>query len=109
MHISAKVHARIATFDDEKWKLITLMCSHYAYPANYSAIFAPSCGSIGGFTDIKQFEDGTLAITPQMRNYSFPVQRTNGDSMHMCLPLILNFIAKKPALWCSGIADGLQA
>ena len=41
------------------------MCSHYAYPANYSAIFAPSCSSIGDLTDSKQFEDGTLAITEE--------------------------------------------
>ena len=78
VRVRASIHARIATFDDEKWKWITLMCSHFAYPANYIELFAPSCGSIGDFTDIKQYEDGTLAITPQMRNFSFPVRKVNG-------------------------------
>ena len=75
----ASVHARIAIFDDEQWKLITLMCSHFAYPANYIDLFAPSCGSIWDFTDIKQDQDGGFSIAPQMRNYNFAVRRLNGD------------------------------
>ena len=73
MHIRASIHARIATFDDEKWKLITLMCNHFAHPANYTDIFAPSCGSIGNFTDISPDK----AITLQMRSFNFPVRRLN--------------------------------
>ena len=51
VHLRASIHVRTATFDDEKWKLITLMCSHMV---NYNDLFAPSCGSVGEFTDIKQ-------------------------------------------------------
>ena len=47
VHVRVSIHARIAAFDDEKWKLITLMCGHFAHPSNYTDIFAPSCGSMG--------------------------------------------------------------
>ena len=55
------------------------MCSHFAYPANFTQLFARSCGSIGEFTDIQRTEDGKLAITPEMENYSFLVRRLNGE------------------------------
>ena len=74
-HVRASIHVRSVTFDDGDWKLITLMCSHFAFPDNYTGLFAPSCGSIGEFTDITCREDGTLAIPPEMKNYSFPVRR----------------------------------
>ena len=55
---------------------MTLMCSHYA---NYYTLFAPSCGSVGDFTDIQQDEEGNLAITSEMQSYNFSVRRLNGD------------------------------
>ena len=59
-HIRASLHVHTATFADEKWKLITLMCSHMA---DYDTLFAPSCGSVGDFTDIKRDAEGHLEIT----------------------------------------------
>ena len=66
--IRASLHIRIVTFDDEKWKIITLMCSHMA---GYETLFAPRCGSVGDFTDIQQDEEGNLAITSEMLCYNF--------------------------------------
>ena len=110
VRIRASIHARIATFDDEKWKFITLMCSHFAYPANYSTIFAPSCGSIGDFTDMKQLEDGTLAITPQMQSFSFSVRRLTGEFYAHVYPFDPKFYRKvRPsgALLFSGVRSHL--
>ena len=75
-HIRASLHVWTATFDDEKWKIITLMCSHMA---SYDALFAPSCGSVGDFTDIQQDAEGNLAITSEMQCYNFSVRRLNGE------------------------------
>ena len=50
--IRASLRIRTVTFHDEKWKIITLMCSHVA---GYKTLFAPSCGSVGDFTDILFF------------------------------------------------------
>ena len=65
--IRASLHIRTVTFDDEEWKIITLMCS---YMAGYKTLFAPSCGSVGDFTDIQQDAEGNLAITSEMQCYS---------------------------------------
>ena len=88
VRVRVSIHARFATFDDE---LITLMCGHFAHPSNYTGIFAPSCGSIGDFTDIKQYEDG---ITPQMRNFNFPVRRLNGNFYARVYPFDPKFYHK---------------
>ena len=82
-HIRASIHVRTATFDNEKWKLITLMCSHYA---SYHNLFPPNCGSVGEFTDIRQDEERYLAITPEMHRYNLPVQRLNGDFYEQVRP-----------------------
>ena len=70
VHIRASLHVHTATFDDEKWKLITLMHSHMA---DYNNLFAPSCGSAAAFSDIKQDAEGNLEITSEMQCYSFSV------------------------------------
>ena len=62
--------------------------------ANYIELFARSFGSIGEFIDIKQYEDGALAITPQMRNFSFPVRRVNGDFYAHVYPFDAKFFTK---------------
>ena len=41
--IRASLRIRTVTFDDEEWKIITLMCSHMA---GYETLFAPSCESV---------------------------------------------------------------
>ena len=76
MHIHASIHVRTATFDDEKWKLITLMRS---YMVNYNDLFAPRCGSVGEFTDIREDAEGNLALTSKMQCYSFPVRLLTGE------------------------------
>ena len=90
--------------------LFTLMCNHFAYPANYATIFAPSCGSIGAFTDVKQLEDGTLAITPQMQSFSFPVRRLTGEFYAHVYPFDPKFYRKvhpSGALLFSGVHSHL--
>ena len=99
--IRASLHIRTATFDDEKWKIITLMCSHYA---SYK-LFAPSCGSVGEFTD-KQDADGNLAITSEMQCYNFSVRRLNGDWYAHVYPFDTKFFRKvhpAEALLFSGV------
>ena len=90
----ASIHVHTATFNDEKWKLITLMCSHYASPAHYTQLFAPSCGSIGDFPDIMINADGKLAITNEMQNYSFRVRRLTGEFYAHVYPFHTKFFRK---------------
>ena len=89
--IRASLHIRTETFDDEKWKIITLMCSHMA---DYDNLFAPSCGSVGDFTDIQQDAEGNLAITPEMQCYNFSVRRLNGDFYAHVYPFDTKFYRK---------------
>ena len=106
--IRASLHIRTATFDDEKWKIITLMCSHYA---NYYTLFAPSCGSVGDFTDIQQDADGNLAITSEMQCYNFSVRRLNGDFYAHVYPFDSKFYRKvhpAGALLFSGVHSHLM-
>ena len=50
--IRASIHVHTTTFDGEEWRLITLMCSHYA---RYETLFAPSCGSVTFLTSNKMW------------------------------------------------------
>ena len=68
---AGSLHIQTVTFDNEKWKIITLMCN---YMAGYKTLFAPSCGSVGDFTDIQQNAKGNLAITSEMQCYNFSVR-----------------------------------
>ena len=90
-HIRASLHVRTVTFDDEKWKIITLMCSHMA---GYDTLFAPSCGSVGDFTDIQLDEEGNLAITSEMLCYNFSVRRLNGEFYAHVYPFDSKFFRK---------------
>ena len=106
-HIRASLHVRTATFDDEKWKLITLMCSHMTC---YDTLFAPSCGSVGDFTDIQQDEEGNLAITSEMQCYNFSVRRLNGEFYAYVYPFDTKFFRKvhpAGALLFSGVHSHL--
>ena len=41
VHIRASLHIRTASFDNEEWKLITLMCSHYVHKDLFAPAVAP--------------------------------------------------------------------
>ena len=79
------VHSRFATFDTEKWRLLTMTCGHFDHPTQYTGLFAASCGSFGEFIDIKKYDDG-YAIPPRMRDYNFPLRRLNGDLYAQVFP-----------------------
>ena len=75
--MKASIHTLITTFDDEEWRIITLFVNHLDSQLKYIDIFAPSCGSIGDFTDIKKLDEG-YAMTRQMKHYNFPVRNFDG-------------------------------
>ena len=107
-HIRASLHVHTATFDNEKWQLITLMCSHMA---DYYTLFAPSCGSVGDFTDIKIDADGNLEITSEMQNYCFSVRRLTGEFYAHVYPFDTKFFRKvhpNGALLFSGVHSHLM-
>ena len=81
----ASLHVHTATFDEEKWKLITLTCSHMA---DCHHLFAPSSGSVEDFTDIKVDVDANPEITANMRNYCFFVSK---DWWILCSCLSLRY------------------
>ena len=106
--IRASLHIRTVTFDDEEWKIITLMCSQRA---GYEILFAPSCGSVGDFTDIQQDAEGNLAITSEMQCYNFSIRRLNGDWYAHVYPFDTKFFRKvhpAGALLFSGVHSHLM-
>ena len=106
--IRASLHIRTVTFDDEEWKIITLMC---CYMAGYETLFAPSCGSVGDFTDIQQDAEGNLAITSEMQCYNFSVRRLNGDWYAHVYPFDTRYFRKvhpAGALLFSGVHSHLM-
>ena len=56
--IKASIHTILATFDEEEWRIITLTVGHLDSQSQDTDLFAPSCGSIGDFTDIKKYDAG---------------------------------------------------
>ena len=107
MPIRASIHVHTTTFDGEEWQLITLMCSHYA---DYYALFAPSCGSIGEFTDIPHEANGNLAIPADMNNYCFTVRTFTGEFYAHVFPFDTKFYRKahpSGALLFSGVHSHL--
>ena len=105
--IRASIHVHTTTFEGEEWRLITLMCSHYA---RYEALFAPSCGSVGDFTDIQQDAAGNLAIPAEMRHYSFNVRRLTGEFYAHVYPFDTKYYRKAHtagALLFSGVHSHL--
>ena len=75
--VKASIHTILSTFDEEEWSIVTLMVDHPDSQLKYTDLFAPSCGSIGDFTDIKKFEEGYVVPT-KMRNFNFPVRKFDG-------------------------------
>ena len=53
------------------------MVEHLDSQLKYTDLFAPSCGSIGDFTDIKKYEEGYV-IPTRMQNFNFPVRKFDG-------------------------------
>ena len=51
----------------------------------YTDLFAPSCGSIGDFTDIKKYDEGYV-VPPQMRDYNFQVRNFDGAFYEQVFP-----------------------
>ena len=76
--VKASIHAILSTFDDEEWRIITLMVEHLDSQSKYTDLFAPSCGSIGDFTDIKKYEEVYDMVPAKMRNFNFPVRKFDG-------------------------------
>ena len=78
---------------------------------NYDDLFAPSCGSVGEFTDIREDAEGNLAITSEMQCYSFPVGRLTGEFYAQVYPFDTKFFRKvhpAGALLFSGIHSHLM-
>ena len=50
--VRASIHTLLTAFDDEEWRIITLVVNHLNSHLKYIDLFAASCGSIGEFTDI---------------------------------------------------------
>ena len=75
--VKASIHTLLSTFDTEEWSVITLMVEHLDSQLKYTDLFAPSCGSIGDFTDIKKYEEGYV-VPSKMRNFNFPVRNFDG-------------------------------
>ena len=75
--VKASIHTILASFDDEEWRIITLTVGHLDSQSKYTDLFAPSCGSIGDFTDIKKYEEGYV-VPPKMRDFNFPVRNFDG-------------------------------
>ena len=75
--VKASIHTILSTFDDEEWSIITLMVEHLDSQLKYTDLFAPSCGSIGDFTDMKKYEEGYV-IPSRMQNFNFPVRKFDG-------------------------------
>ena len=75
--VKASIHTILTSIDDEEWRIITLMVEHLDSQLLYTDLFAPSCGSIGDFTDIKKYGEGYV-VPPQMRDYNFSVRNFDG-------------------------------
>ena len=75
--MKASIHTILTSFDDEEWKIITLMVEHLDSQLKYTDLFAPSCGSIGDFTDIKKYEEGYV-VPAKMQEFNFPVRKFDG-------------------------------
>ena len=68
--------------------------------AGKKTLFAPSCGSVGDFTDIQQDTEGNLAITSEMQCYNFSVRLLNKDWCAHVYPFDTKFFGKYIPLEC---------
>ena len=92
--VKASILTHITTFDEEEWKIITLFVAHLDSQLRYTNLFAPSCGSIGEFTDIKKYDEGH-AISKQMKDYNFPVRNFDGAFYEQVHPFDPSYCATK--------------
>ena len=92
--VKASIHTILSTFDDEEWSIITLMVEHLDSQLKYTDLFAPSCGSIGGFIDIKKYDEGYV-IPTRMQNFNFPVRKFDGTFYEQVHPFDPFFFCTK--------------
>ena len=92
--MKASIHTLLTTFDDEEWKIITLMVEHLDSQLKYTDLFAPSCGSIRDFIDIKKYEEGYV-VPAKMRNFNFPVRKFDGTFDEQVYPFDPFFFCTK--------------
>ena len=83
--VKASIHTILTSFDDEEWKIITLMVEHLDSQLKYTDLFAPSCGSIGDFTDIKKHDEGYV-VPAKMRDFNFPGRNFDGAFYEQVFP-----------------------
>ena len=75
--VKVSIHTILSTFHNEEWSIITLMVEHLDSQSQYTDLFAPSCGSIGDFTDIKKYDEGYV-VPIAMQNFNFHVRNFDG-------------------------------
>ena len=92
--VKASIHSILSTFYDEEWSIITLMVERLDSQLKYTDLFAPSCGSIGDFTDIKKYEEGYV-IPTKMQNFNFPVRKFDGTLYEQVHPFDPFFFCTK--------------
>ena len=92
--VRASIHTHLTTFDDEEWRIITLVVNHLDSHLKYTDLFAASCGSIGEFTDIQKLEAG-YAMSRQMKHYNFPIRNFDGAFYVQVHPFDPEFFAVK--------------
>ena len=83
--VKASIHTILTSFDDEEWKIITLMVEHLDSQLKYTDLFAPSCGSIGDFADITKYDEGYV-VPAKMRDFNFPVRNFDGAFYEQVFP-----------------------
>ena len=83
--MKASIHAILTSFDDEEGKIITLVVGRLDSQLKYTDLFAPSCGSNGGFTDIKKYDEGYV-VPKKMQDFNFPVRNFDGAFYEQVFP-----------------------
>ena len=58
---------------------ITLLSGPFDHTTDFRDLFADSCGPIGDFTDIHTYQDGTFAISEEMKKYQFFLRNMEGQ------------------------------
>ena len=92
--VKASIHTLLTTFDDEEWRIITLFVGHLDSQLKYTDLFAPSCGSIGDFTDVRK-NDETYIMPKPMKDYNFPVRNFDGTFYIQVHPFDPSYFATK--------------
>ena len=82
-----QIYITYATFNHERWRLITLLGGPFDSATDYRDHFADSCDSIGDYTDFHQRNEGAFAISDDMRNFNFPLRNIDGLRVATVAPL----------------------